>query len=193
MTIDNFDKILSILNFDLGSYHVQVLQRKKDGNVVSNNNQSRTIVEWIVYTEEKLLFLKPAIKNICQEYNARCYVTINPKSSEAVLWKMLENITMRLKNKQYFPSAILPHCHDTVHGVASTKKWIVDVDNPEVDINELCNNIEQCRSGHVQRVITIIPSKTGTHIITHPFDLTQIELPAEVEIKKNNSTLLFCI
>ena len=194
--IDNFDKILPLLTeawitcaYPV-SFHVQVLQRRKDGHEIGNNNQIRSIAEWFIHSEDTLLRLKPAIKSLCELYNARCYIAINGKSDKDVLWGIAE-ITMKyIKNNQITFKGMLSHVHDTCnsHGM---KKWIIDVDNLSVDKGNLYTAINNCRSRFDVNTIAEIPTKNGYHIITHPFDLSQIQLPNGVEVKKNNSTLLY--
>ena len=41
------------------------------------------------------------------------------------------------------------------------------------------------------KIVAHIPSKTGMHLITTPFDVTQVTLPASVELKKDCLTNLF--
>lgn len=195
--IDNFDKILPLLKGDWEvytnslSFHVQILQRKKDGFNLSNNNSVGTIVEWFIYSENKLKDLEPAIKLLCEMYHARCYIAVNGKNDEMVLWNLLETTTQRLKNGNKSAKGLFSHVHDTCLGKGS-KRWIIDIDDPFVDVEKLITDINSCRSGFSENVICQIPTKSGIHLITHPFDLTQIRLPLKVEIKKNNSTLLYC-
>lgn len=197
--MDNFDKILPLLTGVWETYtypisfHVQVLQRKKDGHQIGHNNQIRTIAEWFIHSENTLMRLKPAIKSLCELYDARCYISINGKTDEAVLWGIAETSMKYIKNKQMTFKGMVSHVHDTCNG-HGTKQWIVDVDDLSVDLEQLISNINLCRSGTPNNnVICQVPTKNGIHLITNPFDLSQIQLPAKVEIKKNNSTLLYWI
>ncbi len=196
-SIDNFDKIIPLLRgfwetyTDPISFHVQVLQRKKDGHQVGHNNKIRTIAEWFVHSEHTLLRLKPAIQSLCELYNARCYIAINGKSDKMVLWSLAETVMKYLKNNQMTFKGIVSHVHDTCNGYG-IKRWIVDVDDLSIDLEKLISDINLCRSGTPNNnVICQVPTKNGIHLITNPFDLSQIQLPAKVEFKKNNSTLLY--
>lgn len=196
-SIDNFDEIIPLLRgfwetyTDPISFHVQVLQRKKDGHQVGHNNKIRTIAEWFIYSEQTLLRLKPAIKSLCELYNARCYIAINGKTDEAVLWGIAVTSMKYIKNRQMSFKGMISHVHDTCNG-HGIKRWIVDVDDLSIDLEQLISNINLCRSGTPNNnVICQVPTKNGIHLITRPFDLSQIQLPAKVEIKKNNSTLLY--
>ncbi len=194
--IDNFDKIMPLLTgvWDTYTYpisfHVQVLQRRKDGHQIGHNNQIRTIAEWYIHSENRLSLLKPAIASLCDIYDARCYIAINGKSDNMVLWGLIETAQKDIKNNQMSFKGMIAHVHDTCNG-HGTKRWIIDVDDPTVNKSELYSAINNCRSSHSITTITEIPTKNGYHIITNPFDLSQLQLPSGVEVKKNNSTLLY--
>lgn len=169
------------------SFHVQVLQRSKDGH----DKSSRLISEWFIGSDQRLKFLFPAIKVLCQEYNARCYINLNPKLDESVLWKVLKNTAERLETKSCSPYSIVSSAHDSCNGYG-IKRWIIDIDDLSIDIGKLISDINLCQSGtQNNNVICQIPTKNGVHLITNPFNLSQIQLPIGVEIKKNNPTLLY--
>lgn len=169
------------------SFHVQILQRSKDGH----DKSSRLVAEWFIGSEQRFTFLFPAMKVLCQTYDARCYINLNPKSDESVMWKILKNTGERLETKAYSPYSIVSSAHDSCNGYG-VKRWIVDVDDPTVNKGELYSKINNCQSGVLVNTIAEIPTKNGYHIITHPFNLLQLELPIGVEVKKNNSTILYC-
>lgn len=194
MPVDNFNSIFPLLTsvwesqIEPISFHVQILQRSKDGHDKSN----RLVTHWFIGSETQFEFLIPAMKSICREYNARCYINLNPKLDETVLWKMLKNITERLETKSYSPYSIISSARDSCNG-HGLKRWVVDIDDPFVDVEKLIDNINMCQSGHPNKnVICQVPTKNGVHLITHPFNLSQIRLPFGVKVKKNNSTLLYC-
>ena len=89
------------------------------------------------------------------------------------------------------------------------QRWIVDVDRQDdIDDKEYLSQItyviESCSSGFDKNVITTIPTKSGFHIITHPFNVKEyndkmdafaknewhdnVDIP---EIKKNHISLLY--
>lgn len=197
--MDNFDKILPILNsvwnyrFEPVSFHVTILQRRKDGIEIANNAAQRTVAEWFVYSEDRLRHLKPAIESLCQIYQARCYITVNGKTDESVLWKLVDDSLERIKNNQKKSNRIFSHSHDTAP-LSGKAYWIIDIDNPDVDLIDMCASINRCKSGfYPETVVAVIPTKNGHHIITRPFDHTALIFPPNVEIKKNNATLLYWV
>lgn len=184
---NNFNLILPLLNFDYGTYHVQITQRSKDGHSQAN----KLVTEWFVKSEKYLDFLMPGIVSLCDLYNARCYINLNPKSDKDVSWKIMDVLVDKLKTDTYKPLTLLSHSHDSCTG-NGIKYWVVDIDSEDVDQVELIEDINKCRSGaFYNNVIATIPTKTGTHLITVPFDLSAFLLPVGVEIKKNASTILY--
>lgn len=191
--MNNFDLVLPLLTevwnttTDPVSFHVQILQRSKDGH----DKATKLVAEWFIGSEQRFNFLIPAMANLCNAYNARCYINLNPKSDESVLWKMLRNSAERLETKSYSPYSMLSSAHDSCNG-HGFKRWVIDIDDPFVEVEPLVEQINLCRSATPNKnVICQIPTKNGVHLITNPFNLSQIQFPSGIEVKKNNSTLLY--
>lgn len=183
----NLEKILPLLRFDLGTHHVQIIRRSKDGGDIA----SRQIAEWYLSSQDKLQYLMPGIITLCDLYDARCYINLAAKSNLDVSWAIGESIVKRLKANNCNPVALLSHCHDTVKS-RGNNYWIIDVDDPDVDMNLLVLDINKCQSKTIgSNVVATVPTKNGYHIITIPFNLTQLTLPKFVEIKKDCPTLLY--
>jgi len=186
--IDNFGAIVPYLGLK-GIYHVQINQRSKDGH----DKSTRLIAEWFVTSPEKLLFLKPAIVLLCDQYMARAYINLNNKQPEEVTYKLIEKLFDSLKSKNYNLIQSLSSAVDTVNG--QHKIWVVDVDNDSREnLDLICSRINQCRSGMTVNVRDVISTKNGYHILTCPFDMSQLNRDgiSDFEVKKNAMTLLYC-
>ena len=80
MTIDNFDLIEENLKFESNDdfYFLQVIQRKKDGNVTGRgNNGARLIKAYYIHSIDYLEEKKQKIIELCQSNNARAYIHLN--------------------------------------------------------------------------------------------------------------------
>jgi hypothetical protein len=185
---NNLNKILPLLRFDLGTYHVQVLQRSKDGH----DKATRLVAEWYVSSKAQLEFLMEGIIALCHTYNARAYINVNPKANVALLWKLAKSALDRIETNSENAISLLSHSHDSLQG-NGVRYWIVDVDDTNIDLYQLQQNIEKCESGFDANIVATVNSKSGIHFITVPFNQTQLILPAGVEIKKNASTILYCL
>jgi len=187
--VNNFDALKTLLRFDLGIHTIQIIQRSKDGA----NKSSKTVAEWNVTSENQFDFLSVGIISLCNEYNARAYLNLNPKKDEVVLYKVLELAVDKVKNKEYRPLNLLSSALGNCHG-NSWKVWVLDIDEKDVDLELLQNRVDQCQSGYTTNIITTILTKNGWHVLTVPFNLQQLNrdgLP-DFEIKKNAPTLLYC-
>ena len=89
------------------------------------------------------------------------------------------------------------------------KKWIIDIDFPKpyvlatslIDImkplqilEEIKMILEKCMPLGVSKIITVIPSKNGVHLITKPFNIHDFKIFGPdiiVDIHKDNPTNLY--
>jgi len=139
------------------------------------------------------------IKTCCELFGLRAYISVNAKSkielSKKTLLKYAEMITTEEFKKPW-------RLCDSVNGGldGKEKRWILDVDDMDVNderFKKYCEIIESCESGYDKRIVVSIPTRTGIHIITHPFNSERfekkcIENGLDVpEIKKNHITLLY--
>lgn len=184
---NNLDKILPILRFDIGSYYVQIIQRIKDGN--TNNS---LVCEWFITSEERLKFIFPAIESVCNQYNARCYMGVNPKRDEDISWFLLKNLVERVRAKTFKSAKIMSHAHNSCKG--GVNYWVIDIDDMSINIESLKDEINSCNSKfNGNNVVLEIPSKTGLHLITHPFNINTLKINKDAfDVKKNASTILYC-
>ena len=206
MEINNFEQIKSLLVFDDKGdwfYFLQILQRHKDNPEVKNLSNSRVIKTYYISTIDYLTLKEEEIKFLCGMYNARAYINLNPRSYERLAFHMLKEITDRILNKDY---KSVSKAYDSTCGKFSVgdKKWIVDIDEEEIPF-KLTMDIELCdpitypiynNEKHVfigqSKIIATIPTKSGWHLITKPFNLKQFkDKYPEVDVQKNNPTVLY--
>ena len=79
-------------------YFVQVIQRKKECNVGSNNN---VIKDYHFFDKKSFLDKKEEIITLCRTFNARAYFWINPRNCKQVQYEIireaqkLQNVILR--------------------------------------------------------------------------------------------------
>lgn len=219
MTINNFYVIKNLLTFDDKDdfYFLQIIQRKKDGNIVpSSNNGYRTIKTYYIRSLEDFDRRKEAIIQLCKQNNARAYINLNVRNaSEVALTAAKAYIDLVREDRCSQGHRIYDHVCGVTPKMGVKKKWIVDIDNlsPE-DVETICNIICKCRSAHkneydenfYENIIARIPTAHGQHIITHGFDakrfrdileqttkirLTKDQIIEITNVKKDNPTLLY--
>jgi len=201
--IDNLEKILPLLNFESKDdfYYLQILQRKKENPQLGSN--SRVIRNYYINSKEYLIEKYDEIKSLCDLFSARASLRLNKRSYEKVGFKALENIANTMQNREYNH---LMKSYDRACGLLNnekTKKWIVDIDEKEVIwLEQIINAIQPC-DPQGNKILAQIPSKTGIHLITTPFNVLEYKnnLTAELleykmgyielELHKDNPTNLY--
>ncbi len=196
--VDNFDIITrfvqNIYENDNNIYfHLQILQRKKDGNDIGSN--SRLIKTYQIDKEHPLPKYKDRIISYCKEFNARAYINLSPKSKESTAVQMLHSLAdcFRQRNFHYLDK-LWNSAAGQVGGVKNY--WIIDCDYSEDlndrTINDMINFIDRnCKPDGI-KFVTCIPTKNEKHIITTPFDARAFrEAYPNIDIHKNNPTILF--
>jgi hypothetical protein len=177
--VDNFDLIRSLLNFrsEDDFYFLQILQRKKDhnsGKVNGSNNNSRLIKAYYIHSLEYFDFIKPEVIEMCKLFGARANINLNRRSYEETAKRvhihMAEKILLH-KDYQHVHSAWNTVCGQ--YHSERDKLWLFDFDEGDHIYEErFLESMEGCRPG-TQSIVAKIPSRSGFHLITTPFDLQQ--------------------
>ena len=166
-------------------------KEKKENPQIGSN--SRVIKNYYIKSEEYLIKHYDEIKKLCEVFNARASIRLNKRSFEKVGFKAMVNIANTMGNKEY---EFLKASYDRACGLGhndSEKKWILDIDgiltyNEIFKIEEVIERSEPSD----KKIIVYLPSKSGLHLITKPFDLREFTtLYPEIEIHKDNPTNLY--
>lgn len=174
MTVDNFDQIEKLLNFENEGdfYMIQIMQRGKDQNNGRPSSSVRIIKSYFVDSIEYLEERREEIKSLCEFFNARACINLNKKNKKQVSMKGLELMAHLVAHEEYhtFRSIFETACGQT--GACDGKKtWIIDVDTKDDgELNEIISILNQCAPFDVDKVVAIIPTPHGNHIITRPFN-----------------------
>ena len=209
--VDNFELIKPLLSFDKHGdfYFLQILQRKKDGCNVPNSsdNQRRLVKDYHITSTEKLDSLRDEIIASCNETGARAYIRLNKRNYRTVSMAFAEETLMKARTNQEFGNtfneinSVIGRYPEPGKG---NKTWIVDIDNTNDD-SKLVKDIKDiivnyCQPFDVEKIVAVIPTKSGVHLITRPFNqetfyrmFSQFKLSNEneVSIKKDNPTVLY--
>lgn len=197
--IDNFELIKPLLTFpnDDTYYHLQILRRGKDHPELPAAN--RMIKAYFICSLESLNYVEQEIKDLCKFFGARAYINLAPKSIKKTTMLQLKYLAERAyigDFKKIWKS--WNTCAGEIKGEES--RWIVDIDGPtNGEISEFieyqCEPIVKKFNGYViSKIIEYIPTKNGYHIITTPFNLQQFkEKYPDIDVHKNNPTLLYCL
>ena len=197
--INNFELIKSLLEFpnDDIYYHLQILRRGKDHPDMSAAN--RVIKSYFICSLESLDYVEEEIKKLCEFFGARAYINLAPKSIKKTTMLQLKYLAQRAYEgdfKKIWKS--WNTCAGKIKGEES--RWVVDVDNnSNYPIKDKVNNIRHLIDELMpktldERIICEIPTKNGVHLITAPFNLQKFkEKYPDIDVHKNNPTLLYCL
>lgn len=206
--IDNFDLIEPLLVFPKSDsfYFLQILQRKKDhpGKTLGgSNNNSRLIKAYYITSLEKLRIHKEEIVGMCNLFNARASINLNPRSFEKAAFRVLTKIADQMMNKDFYN---VRKAYDSICGeyhAEMDRRWLVDIDGIAADYWPIANTIKLLHKEDYEKrkhlddrkpyeIEAFLPSKSGYHIITQPFNLMtfQKQHPG-IDVHKNNPTNLY--
>lgn len=193
--IDNLDKIIPLLNFELeGDFiTVLVLKRKKDLlNEPSNHQSVRTIKSYTFYSIDSLKNRYDEIKLLCEVFKARAYIHFNVKNDKSIAIRMISQLATNIETENYSCKNV----YDSVVGSISSrqKRWIIDIDKENLHLKPLIqseiNSLPPFLT-HTDKIITEIPTKSGIHLITYPFRLDKFSYSNVIDVQKNNPTVLY--
>lgn len=190
---NNLQQILKLLHFTSSDdfYFVQILKRKKEHPELGNN--SYVVKTYYIQSKEHLEFYMSEIICLCEFHNARAYIGVNKRSFENVAFHTLKKTTDIILNKDY---SSVRKAYNSVCGSYTTgdKLFIIDIDVEDVPLLEdIILTVEtKCEPFNGTKTVTLIPTKTGVHLISKPFNISKFkELYPSIDVHKNNPTILY--
>jgi len=193
--INNLELIKPLLNFsEQGDFYMlYVFKRKKDQpEGERDNHQSvRTIKTYCIESIEHLERRYDEIKQLCEMFKARAYIHVQKQNHKDVSLNMLASLAERIRDGVSNQKGLF----DSVVGQIKTqeKRWITDIDTKDKNFVEEVATFINTKCRPIQdKIISVIPTKNGYHLITKRFDVkTFSEIYPEIQIQKKNPTLLF--
>ena len=191
--INNIELIKPLLNFsEVGDFYMlYIFKRKKDQTTDKANHQSvRTIKTYCIESIEQLENRYDEIIQLCEMFKARGYIHIQKQNHKDVAMNMITEIVTRIQSGQINQKNVF----DSVVGQLKTneKRWIIDVDDTlEASPLMMAYIDNECRP-YESKIESIIPTKSGHHLITKKFDVMKFkEKYPNIDIQKKNPTLLY--
>lgn len=187
-------------------YTVEIIGRVKDNaRIIAGNHKFKT---YYIRTIEDLDKYENEIKLLCGTLNMRAYVSINHKSMRHVTLNTVAEYANRIAQDNFDKSYSIFDSCAAKYVERADQLWIIDVDKDDADhysmnasmtVDDLTGNyikiVESCEPK--KKVVTVIPTKSGKHIITHPFNVIEFmgmaphNKPIESIVKKNSPTILY--
>lgn len=191
--IDNFNKIESLLNFeDDIYYHLQIIRRGKDHKDLPAAN--RMIKSYFICSKEDLLSYEQEIKTLCDLFQARAYINLSPKSIKKTTLLQLKYLSQRIYDNDY--KKIWKSWNSCAGEIKGEKpRWVVDLDNiTDLQTIENIKYLIYLTEPEGDKIIDVISTKSGYHLITTPFNIQKFKstpIGETIDIHKNNPTLLY--
>jgi hypothetical protein len=200
--INNELQIRSMLSFTDKDdfYFVQIFKRRKDNPELERDQ----IVIDNFYIDSLKDFDKKLSQIIttCNSENARAYIRINKRNYK----KLAPHFLKRVADIVFTENCkALRNTFDSIAGEHHSdpdKKWIVDVDwgavfNQEIDgllrFNHLIGDLSKLQvESNREPLLIRLPTKNGVHIITRPFNLQLFKAQYDLDVHKDNPSLLYC-
>lgn len=191
---NNFEQISKLLKFDSEDdfYHLQIIKRKKEHKELGSN--SYVVKTYYIRSLEYLEQKREEIIALCEHHNARACINLNRRSFERIAYHMMRKVVDQIMNKDW---KSVRKAYESVCGAHSNekeKRWILDVDNKDEEAGRiLIADIRNCEpERRTDKVIDIVPTKNGYHIITKPFNVEEFKaLHPEIDVHKDNPTILY--
>lgn len=197
MTVDNFDQIEKLLNFENEGefYMIQIMQRGKDQNDGRASSSVRIIKSYFVNSIEYLESRKEEIKSLCEFFNARACIVLNKKSQKQVSLKGLEIMAHLVAHEEYhtFRSVFETACGQT-GACDGNKAWIVDIDTKDdAEVAYVIETVMKCEPFVDDKIVAKIPTVHGYHLITRPFNKKKFSdmYNGTIDIHDGTPTLLY--
>lgn len=182
-------------------YTIEIIGRSKDSASIKSHKFKtyyiRTIEDFDKYENEITL--------LCDTLNMRAYISVNAKSWRKVTLNTMAEYADRIARDDFSkPHSVFDSCASKFAD-KSSQLWIIDVDKEDADLLGMSVDDLTVYYGTIiekecdprKPVVEVIPTKSGAHIITHPFNIVEFANKAcrrktvEELIKKNGLTLLY--
>lgn len=190
--VNNISKIQNLLQFNSEDdfYHLQIIKRKKEHKELGSN--SMIIKTYYIKSLDHLDKIAPEMISLCDFHNARGCINLNKRSFEKVAFHCLRKLTDQIMNKDFKSAKDAYNSVCGSHSNENEKKWIIDFDEKDFMSGFRLEQIKDSIVSFGGKVLEILETKNGFHIITNSFrlDLFKKEYP-ELEIHKDNPTILY--
>ena len=211
--VDNFELIKPLLKFTdhQDFYFLQLLLRKKDGADVPNgsDNQRRLVRDYHITSPEMLDEIKEEVIRICNETGARAYIRMNKRNYKTIAMAYAQETLKKARLGEEFGNTygeINSVIGRYPEGHKKDKTWLVDIDDngPDSGVTSAVKSIiARCDpkdDDNNKKVIAAIPTRSGTHLITRPFNLQKFNqlkedelsgVESEIAVLHDNPTILY--
>lgn len=171
MILDNIEIIRRLLKFKEGVfYFIQVIQRRKDNPELEKTDMKR--YQCFITSETDLDIHLNRIKKVCNDFNARAYISLIPRSLEKLGKQCLLEYAKRVNSSDYsriwdIPNRLALSEETRMSGVLPKPFRMLDLDDSDLNsLNLLIESLEAL--GLI--VVETIPTLNGYHVLVEAFN-----------------------
>ena len=133
---------------------------------------------------------------LADAFQARISINLNPRSFQKAAFHVLQKIANQMSNADF---ESIHKAYNSVCGeyhAEMDKRWIIDIDEEDApNLDKIQQTIQELQEDIHNReycILSVLPSKSGYHIITNPFNLDKFTKTwPSIEVHKNNPTNLY--
>lgn len=194
--VDNKEIIKPLLIFPNKDcfYFVQIIQRKKDHKgerLGGSNNNSRLIKAYYIKSIDQLEIHWEEMVKLAEVFNARVSINLNPRNFRKAAFHTIQKIANQMSND------VFNEVHKAYNSVCGEyhsemdKRWILDIDKEDLpkfdEILQFVQDLHDEIQNRDYNILAVLPTKSGKHIITNPFNLDKFSKKyPEISVHKNN-------
>jgi len=189
--VDNFEQVKELLTFESEDefYFVQIIKRKKENSELGSN--SHIVKFYYLKSVSDLYKDKEEMILLANYHNARVCINLNKRSFERTAFHTLKKLTDQILNKDFKNARKAYNSVCGMHAGEIDKTWIVDIDEKGRQANEILKCIDKIQP-EGNKLITILNTKNGVHLITKPFNLHDFKIVyPNIDVHKNNPTIIY--
>lgn len=185
---------------------VELMRRGKDNPDLPAANYH--FKNYYIRKPEDLDKYRDEIIQLCDMFRMRAYASVNYKSFRQVSLDTMAELARRVANNDFkknynvYESCSGSYCH------SENKRWVIDLDDCTMNdetVKHCMNVLFDVKPNVPGKILAQLPSKSGVHLITRPFDrkafddaynsqeikLLEKRFYPLPDIKKNHLTLLY--
>lgn len=182
-------------------YVIELMRRGKDNPDMPAANYH--FKNYYIYSWRDLEKYEQEIKNICELLHLRAYCSVNYKLMSQVALDTMAESARRVASHDFKKfNVIFESCSQKFFD-RDNRLWVIDIDGwiSEDDLYDLQNYINSMGSHYEKKIVFIMPTRNGVHLICRPFNAKQFnagffahfgnQFDSIPDIKKNHLTLLY--
>ena len=196
--INNFDKIIDILDFTEGDfYYIMIYKRSKDIIGLKSHQKTRIIKTYTIQSKEEYLFIKDDIIKICQALNARCGISTNRYNFKKLGFRIINRMIDSIENNIYNYKYLFDKVVGKDISIITQKRILIDLDEKDQSKLLLLNEfIETKTLYNNSKIYLTVETNNGYHLLcskinTKEFEIFIKEYDINAQIHKNNFLALY--